>query len=220
MTARTIALQQRSAAMRKRAVTGIAATKQDLFVACPAVEGYGYCVWRMDHDLGNPVRIADGLRGCCGQLDIQAYDGDVYVAENSRMRVVRYDRDGEEISSWGKKARKDIVGFGSCCNPMNLRFGADGNVYTSEASVGRIKRFTPDGEFLGLVGVAEIVPGCKHVAIGVSEDGSRVYLLDITRKRIAVMTASEGPAEEDEAPGPEAEAAAEVEGEVRIGGFF
>jgi hypothetical protein len=70
---------------------------------------------------------------------------------------------------------------------MNLRFASDGTVYTSEASLGRIKRFSADGKFLGLVGTADIVPGCKHVAIGASPDGELVYLLDITRSQITVL---------------------------------
>ena len=63
------------------------------------------------------------------------------------------------------------------------RFGWDGQV----AGLGRIKRFSPTGKFLGVVGTAKIVPGCKHLAIGVSKDASRVFLLDITRTHIVVM---------------------------------
>lgn len=174
-----------TAARHRAAVTGIAVTKRDLFVCCRARTGYA--IYRMDHDFKNPKKIADGLRGCCGQLDIQAYEGDVYAAENSRGRVVRFDREGKRLAAWGKRDRKNVEGFGSCCNPMNIRFGPEGEVYTSEASLGRIKRYTRDGKFLGVVGEAKIVPGCKHVAIGVSKDGRRVYLLDITRSQIAVL---------------------------------
>jgi hypothetical protein len=42
---------------------------------------------------------------------------------------------------------------------------------------------------LGLVGSVDIVPGCKNVAIAVSQDGGRVYMLDITRSHIVVMSA-------------------------------
>jgi len=174
-------------AQRKLAVTGLAVTERDVFVACPAVKGYGYDVYRMNHDFKEPKKIVSGLRGCCGQLDIQAYDGELYAAENSRGRVVRYSRDGEKIAMFGKKDRTSVVGFGSCCNPMNLRFGPGGEVYTAEASLGRIKRFSPDGEFLGLIGTADIIPGCKHVAIAVSKDANRVYMLDITRSQINIL---------------------------------
>ena len=186
-----LASRRRSAAMRKRSVTGIAITEADVFVACPAAQGFGYDLWRLDRDLANPKKIVERMRGCCGQMDIQARDGKVYVAENGRYRVVTYDREGRKLASWGQGDRKGLVGFGSCCNPMNIRFGADGSVYTSEASLGRIKRFSVEGEFLGLVGSARIVPGCKHVAIGVSEDGARVFLLDITRNQIVVMERKE-----------------------------
>ena len=71
----------------------------------------------------------------------------------------------------------------------HIRFDSEGYVYTSEASVGSIKRYTPDGKFLGMVGSAKIIPGCKHVAIDVSEDGERVFVLDITRSQIVVLAA-------------------------------
>jgi sugar lactone lactonase YvrE len=194
LSPREAAIRERAAALRKRKVNAIAATKQDVFVCCPAIEGYGYDVYRTDHELKNPEKIVEGLRGCCGQMDVQAGpDGDLFVAENARDRVVHYDREGNLIAAWGKSDRNKLECFGSCCNPMNVRFGPDRVLYTSEASLGRIKRYAPDGEFLGLVGISEIVPGCKHVAIGMNADASRVYMLDITRSQIVVL--KEKPAE-------------------------
>ncbi|NOX53973.1 MAG: hypothetical protein GXP27_05940 [Planctomycetes bacterium] len=184
---RSAALRNFYAAFRKRAVTGIAVTARDVFVACPSTKGYGYDVWRLDRDLNNPKRIITGLRGCCGQMDIQARDDELFVAENARMRVVRYDREGKLLHVWGKKDRTGVIGFGSCCNPMNIRFGPGGYLYTSEASLGRIKRYTPDGQFVDVVAIADLVPGCKHVAIDVSPDGRRVYMLDITRRHVIVF---------------------------------
>jgi len=184
---RTLAFQKRSSAMRKRAVTGIAVSDKDLFVACPAAKSYGYDVWRMNLDMTEPKKIVSGLRGCCGQMDIQAADDKLLVAENARKRVVCYDREGEELSSWGSGNKFAPDGFGSCCNPMNTWFGADGSVYTSESNVGRVKKFSPEGEFQGIVGTVTIVPGCKRVPIGVSKDGKKVFMLDITRSHIVVM---------------------------------
>jgi len=186
-TAQVRALRERSAALRKRAVTAIAVSGSDVFVACPATEGYGYDVWRTTTDLKDPKKIVTGLRGCCGQMDIQAAKGKVIVAENSRFRVACYDRDGKPLTTWGKGSRQGVEGFGSCCNPMNVRVGPDGNIYTSESNVGRIKRYSPDGKLLGVVGAATIVPGCKHVAIDMNADMSRFYMLDITRTNIIVM---------------------------------
>jgi sugar lactone lactonase YvrE len=194
-----LAMRKRMAILQKASISAIAVSGKDVFVACPMTKGFGYAVWRTDADFGNAERIVEGLSGCCGQMDIQARDGKIYAAENARKRVICYDRDGKQLASWGKNERGGPEGFGSCCNPMNLRIGSDGNVYTSESNVGRIKRFTPEGKFLGLIGAAEIVPGCKHVAIGVNGDGSRVYLLDITRSQVVLLTKKEPPNSEKEA---------------------
>lgn len=178
----------------KMDVTGIACSGDDLFVCCDAVKGHGYAIYRMTTDLADAELITRGLSGCCGQLDIQAHDGKVYAAENSRMRVLCFDREGKKLSSWGKSARRagSQEGFGSCCNPMNIRFGDDGICYTSEASVGSIKRFTADGEYLGLVCNASDIPSCKHTPIGISPDGRRVYMLDSPKSRILVFQQSNG----------------------------
>ena len=187
LTPQILAAQRQSAAMRARQIRSIAATDQDVFVCCPATQGYGFDVWRCDHDFANAKKIVTGLRGCCGNMDIQAHDGELYVAENARGRVARFDREGNLIASFGKMDSRAVDGFGSCCNPMCVRVGADGVVYASESNVGRITRFSRDGEFLGVVGTVTIVPGCKHVPIGIAADGSRVYMLDITRSHVIVM---------------------------------
>jgi len=158
-----------------------------VFIATGSPQGYGFSVWKMDDNFENGETIVTGLSGCCGQMDVQACENGLFVAENSRHRVVRYDHDGKQITSWGKQARKGLRGFDSCCNPMNVAFGPEGSVYTAESTSGRIKTYSPDGELLALVGKVDLVPGCKKVAIGVSENGDRVYMLDITRNHILMM---------------------------------
>jgi hypothetical protein len=53
--------------------------------------------------------------------------------------------------------------------------------------LGRVKRFSPDGKLLDLVGKVDIVPGCKKVAIAVDKTGDNIYLLDISRNHIVKM---------------------------------
>lgn len=171
----------------KLKVPGLAVTDEDVFVAVSSTTGYGYDVWRMNHSFEEPTQIVSGLRGCCGQMDIQCCNGELYVAENSRHRVCRYDREGELIASWGSGDRTGEDGFSGCCNPMNLRFGKDGDVLTAESGSGDIKRYSCDGEFLGRLGNADLVGGCKHVAIAANPDGSRVFMLDVPRLKIAVL---------------------------------
>ena len=185
---KAFAVQQRNAALQARSVKSIAVTDRDIFLCCPPATGYASVVWRMNHDFGEEQIIVRGLSGCCGQMNIAAVDGKLVIPENGRMRVNVYDRDGKVLYQWGENERDNATnGFGSCCNPMNVTFDAAGNVLTSEASVGAIKRFTLDGKFIELVAQSKIVPGCKHTPIGISPDGDTVYMLDLTPRQVIVM---------------------------------
>lgn len=182
----------------KSKASSISATNDAVFLATHAAAGYGFDVWKMDAELASGERIITGLSGCCGQMDVKADEDGLFVAENSKHRVCRYDDEGKLICQWGHGARKGIEGFGSCCNPMNVAFGPGGSIYTAEDNTGRIKRYSPDGELLGLVGSVDLVPGCKNCSIAVSGDGLRVYMLDITRGHIVQME----PYKPGEAPAP------------------
>ncbi|MGI9178061.1 MAG: hypothetical protein ACR2IT_09420 [Pirellulales bacterium] len=168
-------------------IASISASKDDIVYACSSSTGSGYDVWRTDLDFGAPVKIGQSLRGCCGQMDVQVNDNGIYAAENTRHRVRCYSRDGKEQFEFVSRELGQPDSFEGCCNPMNVAFGADGSVYTAEAGIGRIKRFTKDGRFQQLVGQVDLVPGCKKVAISVSPAGDVIYMLDITRGHIVAM---------------------------------
>jgi len=143
----TDALQQ-----RKLAITGIAVTGDDLFVACPSTTDFSYMVYRMDRQLQNPKLVVKGLRGCCGQMDIQAGDGKLWVPHNARHLVECYSRDGGKLSSFGKTSRVAADGFGGCCEPKNVRLATDGFIYAAESGPPVvIKRFSTEGKFAGVV---------------------------------------------------------------------
>ena len=189
---------RRSMFDRPRRVSGIAVTEKDVFVA------YGTSwslrststLYRFDRDLQNKKQLMDGLRGCCQRCDIVT-DGDkVYIAENSRYRVLAVDREGEEQGAWGSKGRTGIEGFGSCCNPMNLCFDAKGNLYTAESGLGRIKCYSADGKLLDLIGYVDVerfsraghlAASCSNIAIDVTPDGKRVYVMDYKENMIRVL---------------------------------
>jgi sugar lactone lactonase YvrE len=208
------AIQQRVTAMKrsKERVASISATEDSVLITCGAQSGAGYEVWRMDREFADGRVIITGLRGCCGQMDAQANGDRVYVAENTRHRVGCFDLEGAEVCAWGKSDRNGDApdGFGSCCNPMNVTFGDDGTVYTAESNTGRIKRFDQDGKYLATIGQVDLVPGCKNVSIAVNQDGSRVYMLDITRKHIVMMQAKEESGEADKSARVESSADRQV----------
>lgn len=173
---------------RLKIINALAVTDQDVFIASGVTRGYGYAVWRTNFDFDGGKQIVTGLSGCCGQMDIRCCEDGVYVAENSRKRVLHYDRDGKKLAQWGEGDRNGSTGakFGGCCNPMNLCFGSGGEVFTAE-SEGYIKRFTKEGSFLGVVGQAKVSGGCKNVAIGTSPNGEKVYFYDRQTSSIVIL---------------------------------
>jgi hypothetical protein len=177
---------------QKSRIASISTDGKNVFVATPATVGWGYSVWKMADDFTSGEEIVKDLRGCCGHMDVQCCENGLYVAENARHRVVCYDNQGQQRVSWGQSDRTGLKGFTSCCNPMNICFNSEGDVYTAESTTGRIKRFDKDGQFLDFVGDVKLVPGCKNVSIAVSPDASRIYMLDITRGHIVVMSKYEG----------------------------
>lgn len=198
LTEEQIEQQVQAAIQYKTAASSISATEDNVFLATRAAVGYGFEVWQTSADFEEGKTIITGLSGCCGQMDVKVNDHGVFVAENSKHRVGHYDREGKLVGSWGHGDRTSLEGFGSCCNPMNVAFGPDDVVYTAEDNTGRIKRYSPDGKLLGLVGMVDLVPGCKNCSIAVGPGGDQVYMLDITRDHIVRMDRYAP----GEAPGP------------------
>jgi hypothetical protein len=178
-------------AARLQRIHGIAAGDDVVYVATAMAKGYGYAVWRMNREFGDAKQIVSGLSGCCGQIDVQARGDELFVAENARHRVVRYDNNGKQLAAWGKRDREGAGGgFGGCCNPMNLCFTPDGSVVTSE-SEGLMKCFSAKGDFVGLMGSAKVSGGCKNVAVAVSPDGKRAYFYDQVGSQIILFERSD-----------------------------
>ncbi len=171
----------------KLTVTAVAATEKDVFMSLKKLNGHGYDVWRTTHDFTDGEKIVEDLGGCCGQMDIQASKDNLLVAENGKFQVGIYDRDGEMTKSFGKRDRKSPEGFGSCCNPMNVRCCADGTILTAESSIGDIKRFSPEGKMVGYIGRAKIAGGCKHVALEFDAARNRYYMQHQDKGHICVL---------------------------------
>jgi hypothetical protein len=202
-----LAMQRRAEIERSATITGVAVSKGDVFVACSMTKGYGYAIWRINRDFAEPKRIIEGLRGCCGQMDVQAKDGEVWIPHNAAHKVEHYDRDGKKLLSFGKTDRKAADGFGGCCEPKNLRFGPGGEVFASESGPPVvIKRFTPKGKFLGVVGVPKYQSGCVRVSIDMAPDGKTVYIMDPGGNAIHVL--KEKPAEPEKKAEPPKDATA------------
>lgn len=183
---------------RPKHISGIAVTDRDVFVAFGSGWSLGSKskLYRFDLELENPHAIAEGLRGCCQRCDIKSRDDVLYLAENAAHRVVLYDREGTVLGKWGEQGRDDLKTFGACCNPMNICFDGQGALYTTESGLGRVKRYTPEGKFLDLVGYvgtqrfwhgSGLAASCSNMAVAVTSDGRRVYVMDYKNNRIRVL---------------------------------
>ena len=144
-------------------------------------------IYRFNRDLTDAKKIIEQQYGCCSHIDMQVMNGELLIAENSRHRVNRFDLDGKSLGRWGKRDRTGIEGFAACCNPVNIDIGPGNILYTAESGIGRIKKYTPEGEFLGVVGyvdTTEFDRGSRlaaqtcYIPIEVNKDASRVYVMD------------------------------------------
>jgi sugar lactone lactonase YvrE len=87
-------------------------------------------------------------------------DGSLYVADQVNHRVQRLTPQGEPISAWGKYgvAAGEFGGNSSVNSrtggPHFLAFNSQGDVYTTEGTVGRIQKFKTDGTALLAFGAA------------------------------------------------------------------
>jgi hypothetical protein len=157
-------------------INSLAVAKEELFVTTGSLGSFGYDIWRTDLNFEQPKKVKSKLGGCCGQLDIQSDGENLLIAENTKFRVGIYNRDGRPVRHFGSQDRAGDTGFGSCCNPMNIRCCANGDVLTAESSIGTIKRFDANGQLVGNIGKAKISGGCKHVALAHDEQRDRYYM--------------------------------------------
>jgi sugar lactone lactonase YvrE len=206
MTPEVRAAQLRMQREQHLTITGLAVTDRDVFLACRSAKGYGYAVWRTDREFQNPKKVVENLAGCCGQMDIQANEGELWVAHNARHKAEHYDRDGQKLTSFGKRDRASADGFGGCCEPKNLRFAVAGEVFASESGPPTcVKRFTTTGEFRGVAVVAPWTSGCVRVTTEFHRDWDQFFVLNSGEDSIHVFARTPaGAAAAGPAPGADA----------------
>ncbi len=183
---------------QKAAASGLCADEKHVFIAF----GMGNSlratedIYRFKRDLTEPAKIVERQYGCCSHIDLRSAGGELLIAENSRHRVNRFDPDGKQLGTWGRRDREDIAGFTACCNPCNFDFGPGGVLYTAESGVGRVKKYAADGTFLGLVGHvdttkfdngSQLAAISCYIPIEVNHDASRIYVMDVRAHIIRVL---------------------------------
>jgi len=177
---------------KKSLTSGLSVNDEHLVIAFAI--GWGLksteVVYRMNPNLTSPKKIVDKQYGCCAHIDMEIKGDRLLIAENSRFRVNQFDiRTGKFLGTWGRRDRVNIEGFAACCNPVNTDIGPDGVLYTAESGIGRVKKYSADGDYLGLVGYVDTTKYLKfgkgvasvscYIPIEVNHDGSRIYIMDV-----------------------------------------
>ncbi|MFN0055798.1 MAG: twin-arginine translocation signal domain-containing protein [Planctomycetales bacterium] len=92
-------------------------------------------------------------------------DGLVYVPDQGNSRVQKFTREGKFVGKWGElgSAPGQFGGGqaagGRFAGPQFVAFDRAGNVYTTDAALDRVQKFTPEGKLLGFWGSESSDPG-------------------------------------------------------------
>jgi len=185
-------------------LTGIAKYKDDVFVADAGhrvVLHYNAAGVLVGH-IGekDPDKNIPGFIIPSPHFDLAvSRDGLLRVVNPGRNRIETYTLEGDFEFAWGQRS-VDIKGFCGCCNPVNFALLPDGGFVTAEKGLDRVKVYSSDGAFVGVVAgpaqlgkegqlkVCNTPEECRgggfDVAVG--PDG-RVYVLDVTDNVVRVF---------------------------------
>jgi sugar lactone lactonase YvrE len=92
-------------------------------------------------------------------------DGLLYVPDQGNSRVQKFTREGKFVGKWGQHGSEPgqfgggQPAGGRFAGPQFVAFDRAGNVYTTDAALDRVQKFTPDGKLLAYWGSESVEPG-------------------------------------------------------------
>ena len=92
-------------------------------------------------------------------------DGMLYVPDQGNSRVQKFTAEGQFVGKWGTHGSEpgqfggSVAPGGRFAGPQFVAFDRAGNVYTTDAALYRVQKFTANGEFLGMWGSESAEPG-------------------------------------------------------------
>jgi sugar lactone lactonase YvrE len=92
-------------------------------------------------------------------------DGLLYVPDQGNSRVQKFTVEGKFVGKWGELGKEPgqfgggQSAGGRFAGPQFVAFDAAGNVYTTDAALDRVQKFTPEGKLLAHWGTESSDPG-------------------------------------------------------------
>lgn len=185
-------------------LTGIAIGKEDVFAA----DAINKVVWRFDWQgkvvgsIGkkDPDQDIPGFVVPSPYFDVSiAEDGLLRISNPGLHTIEAFTFDGDREWVWGT-ASVDLEGFSGCCNPIAFAILPDGGFVTCEKGLVRVKVYTEEGEYAGVVAgplqlnrtepmrVCETVDQCQSKGLDVAADtAGKIYVLDLVRNEIRMF---------------------------------
>jgi len=187
-------------------LTSIALAEDDVFVANCA----GRIVLRFDTagELVGRIGERDPARGVPGFVipspffDVAVRDDVLWAVNPGARRLEAYSFEGRLDLYWGESS-VGVEGFFGCCNPANFALLPDGSFVTAEKGLLRVKVYTEDGQFDGVVAGPEQLGAAKGPntapqtegrfdhemkAVDVAADAqSRILILDPARASVRIF---------------------------------
>jgi hypothetical protein len=117
-------------------------------------------------------------------------DGLLRVANPGRHRVEFYTFDGSLELWWGEVSMQ-IEGFAGCGNPVNITLLPDGRLVTCEKGLPRVKIYSPQGVFSGVVAGAEQFPDYRFDGVARDRDGELDVAVDSHGRILVLDTAGQ-----------------------------
>lgn len=125
-------------------------------------------------------------------LDLALHGSDtIWVTNPGMHRVENHAVDGSLRSAWGDST-SDTAGFCGCCNPTDIALLPDGRFITAEKGIPRVKRYTADGQFDGIVaGPERFASKTMGIDLACLPSGE-VLVLDSVARTLRRFTPTEG----------------------------
>jgi sugar lactone lactonase YvrE len=92
-------------------------------------------------------------------------DGLLYVPDQGNSRVQKFTTEGKFVSQWGTYGSEpgqfggSVAAGGRFAGPQFVAFDRSGHVYTTDAALDRVQKFTSEGKFIALWGNESADPG-------------------------------------------------------------